>query len=297
MTYSPIRFGVPPTVLVLTAIVSVQLGGAMAAMLVPVIGPGATVLLRLTVATVLLWLVARPVLGRRPPIQWAAVIAFGAALALMNLSFYMALDRLPIGVAVTVEFLGPLLLSAAGSRRWSDGVAVLAALLGVAAISKALSVPWSSLDLFGLGMAALAGAGWAAYILCSRAVGQHFQALEGLTLAMTVATIGVAPYALLTARGSIFQPWVLGLGVAVAVLSSVLPYSLELVALRRLSPTTFGILLSMEPAVAALAGWLLLQQRLTLGQFAGMGLVVAASAIIMAARRRLPQEPAAEVGG
>lgn len=142
-------------------------------------------------------------------------------------------------------------------------------------------MPWAELDLAGIAWAALAGAGWAAYILGSRSAGRHFDQLDGLAVALVVAAVLVTPVGVLTAHVPALTWGVLGAGVGIAMLSSVVPYSLELLALRAIPPKVFGILLSLEPAVAALAGLLVLGQALTGPQLVGMGLVVAASAVVM----------------
>ncbi len=278
--------------LVLTGIISVQFGGALAQTLVPVIGAGGAVTMRLLFATVLLLVVARPRWrghGRR---AWLTVGAFGISLGMMNFAFYGSLAHLPIGVAVTIEFIGPLTLAAALSRRMVDGVAVLAAALGVVLISEALSTPVAELEWLGIGLALAAGGFWAAYIVLSGRTGALFPRLEGLALAMVVATVVTLPFGIGSVPGWTTPTLVKGLGIA--VLSSVLPYSLELLALRRLSARVFGILLSLEPAAAALAGLLVLGQRLDLGQLVGMGLVVAASALVLGmGARKDPAEGAA----
>jgi inner membrane transporter RhtA len=270
---------VPAPLLVLGGIVSVQFGGALAQTLVPVIGAGGAVTLRLLFATVLLLAVARPRWRGHSRQAWLTVGAFGVALGLMNFAFYSSLAYLPIGVAVTIEFIGPLSLAAVLSRRLLDGVAVLAAALGVVLISEALDTPLAELEWTGMLLALAAGGFWAAYIMLSGRTGAMFPRLEGLALAMVVATVVSLPFGL----GSV-PDWtapVLAKGLGIAVLSSVLPYSLELLALRRLSAKVFGILLSLEPAAAALAGLLVLGQRLSWVQLAGMGLVVAASALVL----------------
>ena len=277
----------------LAAVVSVQFGGALAATLVPVIGAPGSVTLRLIFAALVLGAVARPRLRGHTRRAWLTVAAFGLALGLMNLAFYASLVRLPIGVAVTIEFLGPLTLATVLSRRVRDLGAVVAAGLGVVLISQALSVPLASLDWVGLGLAAAAGACWAAYILLSGRTGAQFESLDGLALAMGVALVVVAPFGLTTAPQ--WTAEVVAKGLGIALLSSVLPYSLELVALRRLSARVFGILLSLEPAAAALAGLLVLGQRLTPTQLVGMALVVLASALVMGAGQR--KDPAAAASG
>ncbi len=283
---TPARRGVarlPPPVLVLLGVVSVQFGGALAATLVPVIGAAGSVTLRLLISTVILLLVARPRLRGHDRRAWVTVVLFGLALGAMNWSFYASLGRLPIGVAVTIEFVGPLLLTVALSRRWADVVAVLGAAAGVVLISGALSVPFGQLDLVGIGLAAVAGACWAAYIVLSKRTGAAFSQLDGLAIALVVASAVVTPFGLLSAPDWTGEILLKGLGIA--VLSSVLPYSLELLALRRMSPRVFGILLSLEPALAALAGFLVLHQRLSGGQLLGIALVVAASAVVMGTSR------------
>lgn len=287
---------VPAPLLVLAAVLSVQFGGALAATLVPEIGAAGSVTLRLLFAAAVLTAVARPRLRGHTRGAWLTVVLFGLALGLMNLSFYASLGRLPIGVAVTIEFLGPLTLATVLSRRLVDVLAVLAAGAGVLLISEAFSVAPADLDWVGLGLAATAGACWAAYIILSRRTGAQFPSLDGLALAMVVALVAVAPFGLGTVP--LWSAEVVAKGLGIALLSSVLPYSLELLALRRLDPRVFGILLSLEPAVAALAGWLVLDQRLTLVQLAGMALVVLASAVVMGAgRRRQPADPAAIASG
>ena len=273
-----------PLILVLTAIVSVQFGGALAATLVPEIGAGGSVTLRLVFATAILWAIARPRVRGHHRAAWLTVLGFGAALGLMNLAFYSSLAHLPIGVAVTVEFLGPLALATALSRRLRDLAAVGAAAVGVVLISEALDTPFADIEWTGLGLAALAGACWAAYILASGRAGREFPKLEGLALAMAVALVVTLPFGVTSVPDWTGESVAKGLGIA--VLSSVLPYSLELAALRTLSPRVFGILLSLEPAAAALAGLVVLGQRLGHLQLLGMALVVLASALVMGAGQR-----------
>lgn len=271
----------------LGGVVSVQFGGALAATLVPEIGAGGSVLLRISIAAALLTAIARPRLRGHSRRAWLTVVAFGAALGLMNWSFYGSLAHLPLGVAVTVEFLGPLVLATLLSRRWADFMAVLAAAGGVLLVSEALTVPLSELSLVGIALALAAGACWAAYILLSSRTGAVFEQLDGLAIALVVSVVVVLPAGLPGIDRWTTEHLLKGLGLA--VLSSLLPYSLELLALRRLTASVFGILLSLEPAVAALAGLLLLGQRLAPLQLLGMALVVLASAIVLGVRR--PDEP------
>ncbi|HET7683876.1 MAG TPA: EamA family transporter [Marmoricola sp.] len=275
---------VPAPLLVFGGIVSVQFGGALAATLVPEIGAGGSVLLRVAFAAVLLLAVARPRLRGHTGQAWLTVIGFGVALGLMNWSFYGSLAHLPLGVAVTVEFLGPLLLTTALSRRGVDFVAVAAAALGVLLISRALTVDWAELSWVGLLLAATAGACWAAYILLSARTGAAFPQLDGLAIALVVSSFVVLPAGLGTAELWTADHVIKGVGLA--VLSSLLPYSLELLALRRMNASVFGILLSVEPAVAALAGLVILGQVLEPLQLVGLALVVLASGIVMGTGRR-----------
>jgi len=275
---------------VLASIVSVQFGGALAATLIPTVGPVGAVALRLVIAGLILLAVARPSLRGHSRAGWATVASFAAVLGLMNLCFYEALDRLPIGVAVTIEFLGPLVLSTVTSRRPRDFLAVLAAACGVVLISGALTTPWSRLDLTGLGLALAAGACWAGYIVCSARTGRRFAQLDGLAISMLLCAVVMLPLGILSAGSALVGGVVLGKGLGIAILSSVLPYSLELVALRRLAANIFGILLSLEPAVAALAGLLVLGQRLSARELVGMALVVAASIVVLGGGRT-PSSP------
>ena len=277
----------PAPLLVLGGVLSVQFGGALAATLVPQVGAGGSVLLRLGISAAILLLLVRPRLRGHSRRAWLTVVAFGVALGLMNWSFYGALAHLPLGVAVTVEFLGPLVLTTVLSRRLLDYVAVVAAAGGVLLISEVLTEPLADLSVVGLLLALTAGVFWAAYILLSSRTGAEFPQLDGLAIALAVATLVVLPAGLSSTDLWTGEHLLKGLGLA--VLSSVLPYSLELLALRRLAASVFGILLSLEPAVAALAGLLVLGQRLHLLQVLGLVLVVLASAIVMGLRR--PDEP------
>jgi inner membrane transporter RhtA len=281
-----------PLLLVLTAIISVQFGGALAATLVPQIGAGGSVTLRLLFATAILWAIARPRVRGHGRTAWVTVLGFGCALGLMNLAFYASLAHLPIGVAVTVEFLGPLALATALSRRLRDLAAVAAAAVGVVLISEALDTPLADMEWTGLGLAALAGACWAAYIVASGRAGREFPNLEGLALAMAVALVVTLPFGITSipswSAGSVAK------GLGIAVLSSVLPYTLELLALRRLPASTFAVMMSLEPALAATAGFLVLDQALSTVQAAAITLVVAASMGAVRTRTGRPKTAAPE---
>ncbi|MGO1167393.1 MAG: EamA family transporter [Janibacter sp.] len=287
---------VPAPVLVLGGVVSVQFGGALAATLVPQIGAAGSVLLRLGFATVLLVAIARPRWRGHSRRDLVTVGCFGLALGLMNFAFYGSLGHLPIGVAVTIEFVGPLTLAAVLSRRPRDLLAVGAAGIGVILISRALSIPLDELEGTGILLALAAGVCWAGYIVFSGRTGAAFPQLEGLALAMVVATVVILPFGLWDVARHGTQVWdgeVLLTGLGIAVLSSVLPYSLELFALRRLAPAAFGILLSLEPAVAAIAGLIVLGQRLAPVQLLGMALVVLASVLVLGLGARRDPSPSA----
>jgi inner membrane transporter RhtA len=271
--------------LVLGGIVSVQVGAAVAERLFPVVGPGGAVLLRLALGAVILAAVSRPRLGAVRG-QLREALAFGAVLAAMNLSFYAAIDRIPLGPAVTVEFLGPLLLAVAVSRRRLDVVWAVVAGLGVVALSWQSGA--SGLDPVGVGLAALAGACWAGYIVLSQRLGAAAPGLAGLAVAVAAAALVAAPFGLAQGGLRLLEPRTLLLGAAVGLLSSAVPYALELMALRRLAAGTFGILMSIEPAVGALAGLLLLGEGLRPLQVLGIALVCLASAAVTAGR---PPEP------
>lgn len=266
---------VPAPLLVLGGVVSVQFGGALAAQLIPQIGPGGAVLLRVAFAAAALLVVLRPRVRGHGRTAWLVAAGFGVALGLMNWSFYGSLAHLPLGVAVTVEFCGPLVLATVMSHRALDLLAVVAAGVGVVLVSQALARPLGELSWTGLLLAGSAGACWAAYILLSRETGRHFAGVDGLAFALVVATVVVLPAGIRHAGD--WTPGQVLRGAALAVLSSLLPYSFELLALRRLPPRAFGILLSLEPAVAALAGFVVLGQQLSGPQWVGLGLVVLAS--------------------
>ncbi|WP_067462502.1 EamA family transporter [Nocardia amamiensis] len=265
--------GVPPTALVLAGIVSVQVGAALAKQLFSATGAGGAVTLRLVFAGVVLLVCWRSSL-RVARSALPVVLGYGGVLALMNLSFYAAIDRIPLGMAVTIEFLGPLTVAMAGSRRWIDPVWAVLAGAGVLLLTRADG----DVDWIGVLFALAAAACWAGYILLSAALGEKTDGGGGLALAMAFGGVVMLPVGIADAGTALLQPAVLAAGFAVAMLSSVLPYSVELEALRRISPRVFGVLMSLEPAVAAVAGLVVLGQVMNLGQWTGVACVVAASA-------------------
>ena len=261
--------------LVMGAVASVQLGAAVATTLFDELGPAGTVLLRTGFAAVALFLFWRPQIRGKDPVALRDAVLFGLALAGMNLSFYGALDRIPLGIAVTLEFTGPFAVAVAGSRRATDLLWVGLAAAGIVLLSPGVH---GSLDLTGALLALLAGVFWATYIVLAARVGQAFSGGQGLTLAMLVATVVLLPSGIMAGGSDLGDPSLLAAGLAVALLSSAIPYSLELEALRRLPKGTFGVLMSMEPAVAALVGLVALGQDLSASEVVAIGLVVAASA-------------------
>jgi inner membrane transporter RhtA len=266
---------IPPTVLVVAAVSSVQFGAALAKSLFDEVGPGGTVFLRVMFAAVVLVAVWRPAVGGRSRLDWRLIAAFGLSLAAMNLAFYEALERIPLGIAVTFEFVGPLGVAIAGSRRPLDLAWVVLAAAGIVLLSD-----FGSADLDGLGvaLALLAGGFWAAYILLSARVGRTFPGGSGLALAMVAAAAMLVPVGVADAGGELLVPGVLAVGVAVAMLSSAIPYTLEMEALRRMPAGVFGVMMSIEPAVAALAGFIVLDEGLATRELVAILLVVAASA-------------------
>jgi inner membrane transporter RhtA len=278
---------VPPVALVLLAGGSVQFGAALAKTLFDEAGAGGTVFLRVLFAAAVLTIVWRPRARGLPARDLWLAAAFGLTLAAMNLAFYAALDRIPLGVAVTLEFVGPLGVAVAGSRRRLDLLWVVLAAAGILLLAD--FGDFGGLDAAGVALALLAGGFWAAYILLSARTGRAFPGGSGLALAMIVASAMLAPVGITDAGGALLDPLVLTLGLAVAMLSSAIPYSLELEALRRLPAGVFGVLMSLEPAIAALAGYVVLGETLGVREVAAIGFVVVASA--GAARSASPPGP------
>ena len=262
-----------PVWLVLIGILSVQFGAGIAKSLFDEVPPTVIVWLRLATSAVVLTLVARPLLRRRTRHDWLVVAALGASLGIMNWAIYQSFARIPLGVAVTIEFIGPLTLAALGSRRARDFTWVLLAGAGVAL----LGFEGGDLTWPGVLFALLAGAAWAAYILLSAETGRRWPGLDGLAVASVIATLLLTPLAVRIGGDDLLDGRVLLLGAAVGLLSSVIPYSCEMVALRSLRPAVFGILMSLEPAAAALAGIVVLGEFLTPVQWVAMACVVVAS--------------------
>jgi len=267
---------IPPIPAVLLAVVSVQGGAAIAKGLFPALGATGTVGLRVVLSAVMLLAAFRPRLARFTGAQWRAVIPYGLVLGVMNVVFYQAIARIPLGLAVTLEFIGPLGVAVAGSRRALDVVWVVLAGAGIALIA-----PWGGgggVDPLGVALALAAGACWGAYILLGGHVSRLVPGGAAVAVGMAVAALTVLPVAVASGGLARLTPRLLAAGVGVALLSSAVPYTLEMVALKALPSRTFGILMSLEPAVAALTGLVFLAEVLTVAQWLAVVLVIAASA-------------------
>jgi len=265
----------PPIGALLAAMGSIQFGAATAQRLFPIVGAQGATALRVTLAAIMLLAVRRPSLKGLSPAQIRAIVLYGASLGAMNLLFYLALRTIPLGVAVAVEFIGPLAVVAASHRGKMDILWLVLAATGLVALTPFAG--GARLDPTGLLLVLGAAFFWALYILFGRKAGEAGPGVA-TAIGMAVAALVVAPFGLAHAGMSLFSPALLPLALAVAVLSSALPYSLEMVALTRLPKSTFGTLMSVEPAVAAVFGWLLLGQRLSLRQEAAIACIIAASA-------------------
>ncbi|SDQ08444.1 EamA family transporter [Actinopolyspora saharensis] len=263
---------VPPPMLVVTGMISLQVGAAFAKQLFALAGPFGVSAVRLTLAALVLLLVWRPSprMDRR---TFLVVAGYGAVLAGMNASIYQAFERIPLGVAVTIEFLGPLSVAVFGSRRKLDVVWAVLAALGVLLLSRVEG----GLDPVGVGCALLAAAFWGGYIIMGAKLGDRTTGGGGLAVGMAVGAVLVLPFGVLESNTALLSPEVLAMGLVVALMSSVVPYSMELEALRRIPARVFGVLMSLEPAVAALAGLIVLREGLSALQWLAVGCVVVAS--------------------
>jgi inner membrane transporter RhtA len=262
-----------PVWLVLVGILSVQFGAVVSKGQFGEIPPVGMVFLRLITSSLILLAFVQPRLRGRLVTDWWPVLALGFALGAMNWALYESFARIPLGAAVTIEFWGPLALAAVGSRRLRDMVWVGLAALGIVLLGAGPT----NVDAVGFGLALLAGGCWALYVVSTAATGRRWAGVEGLAVASTIATLAIAPFAVVAAGERLLEPRLLVLGALVGLLSSVVPYSLEMVALRTLPPRVFGILMSLEPAAAALAAAVLLSEWLTPLQLVAMACVTAAS--------------------
>jgi inner membrane transporter RhtA len=275
MNYSTRCISLPPTSLVLLSIVSMQLGAAFAKSLFPQVGPAGMVFMRVGFAAISLFALCRPTWTPQIQQRFGLLVSFAVVLSLMNLSFYAAIDRIPIGVAATLEFVGPLGLAALKSQRWLDRLWVVLAAIGVLLLAP---IHQAALDGWGVLFALTAALFWALYIVLSAQVGKVVSGVEGLCWAMVIGGTLLAPVGILSAGSALLQPKLLAIGFVVAMLSSMLPYSLEMIALKTLPVNVFGVLKSLEPMSAAVAGLLVLRETLTVQSMLAIVLVSLAAA-------------------
>jgi inner membrane transporter RhtA len=274
--------GIPPEFLAIGSMLSVQLGAALAVPVMATIEPVATTALRLFWAGIILVGIVRPGFRTMTGRQWLVACGLGIVIAVLTLCYFAAISRIPMGPATAIEFLGPLGVALAGTRRLRHLVLAAVAAIGVLLLTREHS-HWS-VDLGGVGFAAVAASGWAAYIILMKRVGASFPGLQGLSIALLVAAMVAMPVNFL-AKGNVLTvaPFLSTIGLA--LLSPLLPYTLEMMALRSMGTRAFGIFMSMEPAISAILGYAILAQRLSLRQICGIGCVVAASAITAAESR------------
>jgi inner membrane transporter RhtA len=259
--------------LVVVGILSVQLGAGIAKNLFDDAAPTTLVWLRLATSAVVLAAVVRPSLRGRTAADWRVAVTFGITLGTMNWAIYQSFARIPLGIAVTIEFLGPLALAVAGSRRTRDLAWAFLAAIGVVL----LGLERGHLTWAGVGFALLAAASWAAYILLAASTGRRWAGLEGLTVASVVAAVLLTPFLVTWSGHGLGSPRVLLVGALVGLLSSVVPYSCEITALRTIRLSVFGILMSIEPGAAALAGIVVVHEYLSAAQWLALVCVVVAS--------------------
>lgn len=281
-----------PVLFILGSCVSLQFGAALATQLFPALGSWGTTALRLGIAAAVLMVIVRPRLHRFTREQWLAVVLFGVVIGAMNGSFYASIERIPLGTAVAIEFLGPLAVAALLSTRRSDLLWVVLALAGVSLFGLESLTGQAALDGIGVLFALIAAVFWGLYVLTSARVGRLVPGQDGLAVAMVVGTLTVLPLGAPGALVGLMDVKLLALATGTAVLASVLPYTLELAALRRLPRHVFGILLSLEPVIALIAGVLLIGQEATALRVAAAVLVVGASVgVTLTARGRAAAEP------
>jgi len=270
-----IKINLPPVPAVLLSIISVQCGAAIAKGLFPEIGAAATASLRIGLSAIILLAAFRPNLTKLNAKQWKYVILYGLSLGAMNMVFYMAIERIPIGLGVTLEFVGPLLLAIFSSKKAIDFIWIVLAAIGIALIA-----PWTSngLNLTGVLLALLAGGFWAAYIILGGRISKIMKGGEAVAVGMLFATLLILPFGIFSGGLNQLSLKLLGLGASLALLSSAIPFTLEINALKQLPARTFSILMSLEPAMAALAAFVFLQEYLSLTECIAVACVVIASA-------------------
>ncbi|MGV8851526.1 MAG: EamA family transporter [Rhodoglobus sp.] len=276
--------------LVVLGLIFQDVGASVAILLFPEVGPAGMVSLRLVFSAAILLAIARPNLRAISTRAWFMALVFGISLGGMNMLFYGAISRVDLGAAVTIEVLGPLVLSVIVARRASAWLWAVLAFAGVALLGLG-SV--GALDPIGVAFALAAAVSWAGYILASRKTGQVFAGLDGLAIAMAIGAIISLPFGIAQAGSTLLEPSILVRGLAVAICSSAIPYALELIALRRISAAAFSVLMALAPAIATGAGFFVLGQSITLVQGVGIALVIAASIGAVRAASRIPGAPGA----
>lgn len=274
-------------VMAVVSIISVQLGVSLFVPVIEAYGPLSSSSLRLSWAALALLVVVRPPLHRMTASQWKAAVMLGAGMAVLTLAFFMAIERLPQHLAVALEFCGPLLVAAVGARGHRALVWPVLAAAGIVLLAIG-DARLGGVDVLGIAYALLAAAGWATYIVMMKRVGRVFPGLQGLTVSLMVAALFSLPFAAAETGSLVFPARQLLLTAGLAILVPLVPYILEIQALRRLSAATFGVLMSLEPAIAAVAGWLILGQSMDGQQILGVGLVVAASIGVVRAANAPP---------
>lgn len=269
------KINIPPIPAVLLSIISVQCGAAIAKALFPQIGAAATASLRIGLSALILFVAFRPNLYKLNARQWKYVILYGVCLGVMNMVFYMAIARIPIGLGVTLEFVGPLGVAIFGSKKPIDFLWVVLAATGIVLIT-----PWTGtgLNLGGVLLALLAGVFWAGYIILGGRISKIMKGGDAVAIGMLFATLVILPFGIYSGGLSTLNPKLMGLGAALALLSSAIPFTLEMKAFKQLPPRTFSILMSLEPAMASLAAFVFLQEYLSLKECFAVAFVVVASA-------------------
>ena len=277
--------------LALASMAIIQLGAALSEPLFDEIGPSGTVVLRLVLAAAILWPLVRPRVRGRSRADLGAAVALGVCSGALTLAFFEAIARIPLGVAVTIEFLGPLGVALAGSRHVRDVVWVVLAGGGVALLTLGNGTG-EPLELAGVGFALLSGCCWAGYIVLTKQVGARWQGFEGLSVSLAVAALVALPFGVSGAGADLLQPGIVLAGIGLALLMPLIPYALELVSLRRLPTALFGVIMSLEPAIAAVLGFVVLSQGLAVSGVVAIAMVVVASAGATLGAREPDEVPA-----
>jgi inner membrane transporter RhtA len=281
-----------PTVLVILSIICIQVGSALSKSLFSELGPWGVVLLRMGFSALILSAFTRPTWKPTIRSNFRLIFAFGAVFALANAFLFTAIDRIPLGIAISIQFTGPLGLAAIKSQRWLDGLWVTIAGFGILLLTP---LGGASVDILGIGLALLAGLFWALYIVLAAKVAENLPSMEGLTWAFLISTVLLLPVGIATAGSRLLDPQLLVVGAGVAVLSTTLPFSLEMVALRSIPVKIFGVILSLEPMISAIAGLIILKEPLSTRSIIACLLVSIAAA--GAAKCRIPRiEPARQKG-